>query len=55
MCPVCMATAAITVSSATSAGGGFAAIVFKTFRKKNIAAAIAASWKGERNHGDKQR
>ena len=54
MCPVCMATAAVTVTSATSAGGGLAAFVFKIFRKKNIAAQVAALRKGEGNHGNEQ-
>jgi hypothetical protein len=49
-----MATAAITVTSATSAGGGFGALVVKIFRKKNIAAQLAASRKGDRNHGNEQ-
>lgn len=54
MCPVCMATTAVTVTSATSAGGGFAALVVKIFRKKTIAAQLAAVRKEEGNHGDEQ-
>lgn len=46
MCPVCMTTAAVTVTSATSVGGGFVALVVKIFRKKNIAAQLTASRKG---------
>jgi len=49
-----MATAAITVTGATSAGGGFAAIVFKIFRKKNIADHLAVLRKEEGNHGNEQ-
>ena len=49
ICPVCMATAAVRITSATSATGGFAALVMKIFRKKNVAAQFAAFAK-ERNH-----
>lgn len=55
ICPVCMATAAVTITSATSAGGGFAALVMKIFRKKNTATQLTAfstAFAKERNHVD---
>jgi len=53
ICPVCMATAAVTITSATSAGGGFAALVVKVFRKKNVTTQLAALAK-EKNDVDGQ-
>ena len=49
ICPVCMATAAATITSATSAGSGLAALVVKVFRRKNIATAVFAK---EKSHGN---
>lgn len=54
MCPVCVTTAAVTITSATSAGGGLAALVVKIFRKKTIATQFTALAK-ERHHVDGQR
>jgi hypothetical protein len=48
MCPVCMASAALTVTSAGSAGG-LSALIVKTFRLKIHARKCAEPPKGDGN------
>ena len=49
MCPVCIATAALIASIATTTGG-LTALVFKKFSTKNVANQIPTQIKSKENH-----